>query len=164
MESLMFALCAASLLVMAVSVVVAKSPLRSALALIVALVNLAVLFVLLQAPFVASMQVLVYAGAIMVLFLFVIMLLNLRPDAQARPTLATLAQACGCAAGLYLTGRLLLGCLPAAPPGHLPLIDGTVRHIGQLLLHDFLFHFEAISMLLLTAVVGAVTLGLKRSA
>jgi NADH-quinone oxidoreductase subunit J len=167
-EGLVFALTGASLLVMAGSVALAKSPLRSALALIVALVNLAILFVMLEAPFVASMQVLVYAGAIMVLFLFVIMLLNLRPDAPTRPGTLLISGGLGSLAAVYLVGRLLVGSLPATSlpmrghPGAAAL-DGTVRHIGQLLLTDFLFNFEAISLLLLVAVVGAVTLGLKRA-
>ena len=163
MESLVFVATAAVLLIMAISVILAKSPLRSALALIVALSNLAVLFVLLEAPFVASMQVLVYAGAIMVLFLFVIMLLDLRPSAVVRAPNLALTTALGVLGSLYVLGRMLLGSLSARPLGSAAL-DGSVRHIGELLLSRYLFSFEAISVLLLVAVVGATALGLRRDA
>jgi NADH-quinone oxidoreductase subunit J len=163
MEGLVFALTSAVLLVMALCVATARNPLRAALALIVALANLAVLFVLLDAPFVASMQVLVYAGAIMVLFLFVIMLLNLGPDAAQRPAYLAMSKALGGLAAVYFVGRIVVGTLGRPGTGRVgPALDGSVKHIGTLLMTDYLFNFEAISVLLLVAVVGAVTMGLKR--
>jgi NADH-quinone oxidoreductase subunit J len=166
MEGLVFALTSAVLLVMALCVATARNPLRAALALIVALANLAVLFVLLDAPFVASMQVLVYAGAIMVLFLFVIMLLNLGPDAAQRPAYLAVSKALGGLAAVYFVGRILVATLGRPGVGYVshvgPALDGSVKHIGTLLMTDYLFNFEAISVLLLVAVVGAVTMGLKR--
>ncbi len=164
MEGIVFAVTSAVLVLMALCVVGARNPLRSALSLIVALCNLAVLFVLLEAPFVASMQILVYAGAIMVLFLFVIMLLNLGTDASQRPVYVALSKLLGAAAAIYLMVRVALGglgSLGGASPA-LRHVDGSVRAVGQLLMRDFLFNFEAISVLLLVAVVGAVTMGLKR--
>ena len=162
LEGIVFVSTAATLIAMSVAVAVARSPLRSALALIVALSCLAVLYVLLDAPFVASMQVLVYAGAIMVLFLFVIMLLNLGPDALRRPAYLAVSKVLGVLAALFLTVRMLAGAHTVADAGGFPTIDGSVKHIGQLLLTDYLFNFEAISLLLLVAVVGAIVLGLKR--
>ena len=163
MEGLVFALTSAVLLVMALCVATARNPLRAALALIVALANLAVLFVLLDAPFVASMQVLVYAGAIMVLFLFVIMLLNLGPDAAQRPAYLAMSKALGGLAAVYFVGRIVVATLGRPGTGRVgPALDGSVKHIGTLLMTDYLFNFEAISVLLLVAVVGAVTMGLKR--
>lgn len=160
METLGFGLMAALSVSAALGVVLARSPLRSALALIVALCSLAVLFGLLDAPFVAAMQVLVYAGAIMVLFLFVIMLLNFGPDTPVRPRYLAMSKVAGGAGVAYLT--VAAGMAALAHPTAGRSLDGSVKHIGTLLLSESLFAFEAISLLLLVAVVGAVVLGLKR--
>jgi NADH-quinone oxidoreductase subunit J len=158
----MFCLAAAGLVVMSICVVSARSPLRAALALIVALCLQAVLYVLLDAPFVAAMQVLVYAGAIMVLFLFVIMLLNLGPDATRRPAYLAVSKVFGGVAMVYLLWHIFWPALHSDGVGK--VVDGSVRHIGYLLLTDFLFSFEAISVLLLVSVVGAIVFGMKRLA
>jgi NADH-quinone oxidoreductase subunit J len=160
MESLSFIIVAAGLLAMALCVVLARSPLRSALALIVALCLQAILYVMLDAPFVAAMQVLVYAGAIMVLFLFVIMLLNLGPDAVRRPAYLAVSKVLGTVFTGFVVYRMATLALEEHGPGR--AVDGSVKHIGNLLLSDFLFNFEAISVLLLVSVVGAVVFGLKR--
>lgn len=160
METIAFVCMAAVVLTMAVTVVLAKSPLRSALALIVVQCALSGVYVLLHAPFVAAMQVLVYAGAIMVLFLFVIMLLNLGDDVVPQSSylavgkgLGAAALACTCATGVALA---LKHPLAAAP------INGSVANVGAMLLGPYLFAFEAVSILLLTAVVGSIVLNLKR--
>ncbi len=164
MEGVVFCVTSAVLIVMALYVAMARNPMRGALALIVALANLAVLFAMLEAPFVASMQILVYAGAIMVLFLFVIMLLNLGTDATQRPAYLAMSKVLGGVAAVYFVGRILLATLSPTLGTHGPgrMLDGSVKHIGTLLLTDYLFNFEAISVLLLVAVVGAVSLSLKR--
>jgi len=162
--AILFYLAAAGLLAGALGVVLAKSTLRAAMALIASLCSLALLFVLLEASFVAAMQLLVYAGAIMVLFVFVIMLLNLQPGATPKPTYVSISKALGALGVLYLlfviadrSAVLVFGAAGGA-------VDGTVKNIGNLLLSKYLFGFEAISLLLLTAVVGAVVLGKKRLA
>lgn len=161
MENVVFVLMAAALIAMAICVAVARSPLRAALALIGALCAQAVLYMLLEAPFVAAMQILVYAGAIMVLFLFVIMLLNLGPDATRRPAYLAVSKVLGGVAMVYVVLRVLMSTLsPVGLAGK--TVDGSVHAIGKLLLTDFIFGFEAISILLLVAVVGAVILGIKR--
>lgn len=163
MDSVMFCLASAGLVVMSLLVVLARSPLRAALALIVALCMQAVLYVLLDAPFVAAMQVLVYAGAIMVLFLFVIMLLNLGPDATRRPPYMAVSKWLG---GFAVAWLVLIRLAPDAltTGGIGRSVDGSVRAIGRLLLTDYLFSFEAISVLLLVSVVGAIVFGVKRLA
>ena len=160
MESIAFVVLASVLLLASLRVVTAASPLRSALALIVCQVALAGLYVQLSAPFVASMQILLYAGAVMVLFVFVIMLLNLGDDPPgARRPFSLLRLAAG-ASMAGVAGGLVWLCFSAPlPAGH---VDGSVHHVGTLMLHRFAFSFEAVSMLLLTAVVGAVVLSLKR--
>lgn len=161
MESVMFWGAGIGLVIMSLLVVIARSPLRSALALIAALCMQAVLYILLDASFVAAMQILVYAGAIMVLFLFVIMLLNLRPDAQRRPAYVALGgKVLGGGAVAYMAYRILQGLVGSRGVGQ--AVDGSVKHIGVLLLTDYLFAFEAISVLLLVAVVGAVVFGMRK--
>ena len=164
MEDLGFVIAAAGLLSMAAQVVWQRSPLRGALALIAALCFQAGLYVLLSAPFVAAMQVLVYAGAIMVLFVFVIMLLNLGPDEAGRLRQVTLSKVVGSVAAVALVGRLVAAACAqkgvGAPGRGLP--NGSVRHVGELMLTDYLVGFEAVSVVLLVAVVGSVVLGFRR--
>jgi NADH-quinone oxidoreductase subunit J len=159
-EPALFVLGGAGAIVTALALVFAKSPLRAALYLIASLCSVALLYVLLEASFVAAMQVLVYAGAIMVLFVFVVMLLNLGP-VGGRPVYLSLSKMLGGLAVGYLAYRVASAALVIGSGAGKP-IDGTVKHIGTLLLTDYLFGFEAVSVLLLVAVVGAVVLGMKR--
>jgi NADH-quinone oxidoreductase subunit J len=162
LTGVLFCVAAVGLLTAALVTVGARSPLRSALSLIVALCFLALLFLLLEAPFVAAMQILVYAGAVMVLFVFVIMLLNLGPDASKRPPYISFAKVLGGVAVGYIAWVAVSRMLAA--PGVMGggTVDGTVKNIGTLLLTDYLFAFETISVLLLVAVIGSVVLGLRK--
>jgi NADH-quinone oxidoreductase subunit J len=160
MEVFLFVFAAAGLLVSAGAVIFARSPLRGALSLIISLCFLAVLFILLDASFVAAMQVLVYAGAIMVLFIFVIMLLNLTPTAT-KPIYLSFSKLLGGLAALYFAGRIAQGALRYGA-GSGKAVDSTVKAVGTLMLTDYLFAFEAIGVLLLVAIVGPVVLGMKR--
>jgi len=147
-----------------------RSPVASALWLVNTLFNLAAIFVLLDAHFIAAAQVLVYAGAIMVLFLFVIMLLNLGhagPSDLRGPWGKVVAGV----AGVVLAGELIVLRL-AAPPGDLQLpadavaqtvaARGAVRAVAQPLFQGYLVPFEITSLLLLAAIVGAVVLAKRR--
>jgi len=160
-DTLLFYVASVGLILGALLTVTARSPLRSALWLVLSLAFLALHFVLLDASFVAAMQVLVYAGAIMVLFLFVIMLLNLGPEGARRPAYLSVAKVLGTAAVLFVGWRAVVG-VQVASKGAGQAVEGTVKAVGQVLVTDYLFTFEAISVLLLVAVVGAVVLGLKR--
>jgi len=147
-----------------------RSPVASALWLVNTLFNLAAIYVLLDAHFIAAVQVLVYAGAIMVLFLFVIMLLNL---GRGGPTdiRGTRGRVVAGVAGLVLVAELIVLRL-AAPPGELQLpagavaqsveASGAVRAVGQPLFQSYLVPFEITSVLLLAAIVGAVVLAKRR--
>ncbi len=148
----------------ALGVVLARSPLRGALSLIVSLCGVALLFLVLDASFVAAVQVLVYAGTIMVLFVFVIMLLNLGPDVAARPAYLAISKVLGTLAAAYFAYRIATDVVGIGDPKPTLPGFGEVKTVGILLLSDYLFAFEAISVLLLIAVVGAVVLGLKRLA
>ena len=148
-----------------------KSPVAAALWLVNTMFSLAAMYVLLDAQFIGAIQVLVYAGAIMVVFLFVIMLLNLgHPSelADARGTgwklaaglvgLALLAQ-------VFALGRARLPEQLALPPGTLARdIEryGAIAPIARPLFTEYLLAFELTSVLLLAAIVGAVVLGRRR--
>ena len=137
-----------------------RSPVTSAMFLVLTIVSLAGLFVLLHAFFLAAVQVLVYAGAVMVLFLFVIMLLDLK--AEERRKIKTL----GIAAGLVSVGAILaifLNSLLHAPLGasESPALDGSTVRLAKLLFTEYLLPFEIVSMLLLVAMVGVVLLSKK---
>jgi NADH-quinone oxidoreductase subunit J len=147
-----------------------QSPVASALWLVVTMFALAAIFVLLDAQFIAAIQVLVYAGAIMVLFLFVIMLLNLGRDRTSDMLgwvgrLVMLAVAGLLAVELWVLGRL-------APPegvvrsgesvARLAEEQGVVGMISEPLYRSYLVPFEVTGMLLLAAIVGAVVLAKRR--
>jgi NADH-quinone oxidoreductase subunit J len=169
MERLFFDAVALVAIVFAGLMVVGRDPVKSVLALVVSFFALAVGYVLLLAPFIAALQVIVYAGAILVLFLFVLMLLNVgpeRPDGVRRPIQMVL----GSLAVLLFAG-LLLGMLRASsgkvaylasPLSRRELTDPAA--LARLLFSDYLLHFEAISVLLLAALVGAFVLARRGDA
>lgn len=160
MDHVTFFALALPLIVVATMVVVHPSPVYSALCLVMTLFLLAVYFLFLDAHMVAALQIIVYAGAIMVLFLFVIMLLNLQaePREQQRRGLRRAALIGG--GILVLELFLLLRRLPTGDtPGQpLPAGFGTVQALSERLFTDFLLPFEITSILLLVAMVGAVVL------
>jgi NADH-quinone oxidoreductase subunit J len=154
---------ATALFASGLAVVLFTNPFYSALALIVNLASLAVLFLLLHAEFVAAAQVLVYAGAIVVMFLFVIAYLGGRADAPwaGRPTLQNLAAvvaAGAIAAEVVVVIALRAGDALTGPP-EVERAFGTPTEIGRLFLSDHLLAFEAASIVLLVAAVGGVLLG-----
>jgi NADH-quinone oxidoreductase subunit J len=145
----------------AVMVITQKDPVHSALWLILNLVSLAVIYYLLNAPFLMAVQLIVYAGAIVVLFLFVVMLLAAGKEEGAHPHLGWLRPAAWIAAAAFLVGIVTVGWLQIAPPdsGGTPTPMGDPASIGRLLYSRYLLPFEATSILLLAALVGALYLG-----
>jgi NADH-quinone oxidoreductase subunit J len=143
-------------------VVVQANAVYSVLLLIASFIGLAGLYVLLDAPFVAVIQIIVYAGAIMVLFLFVVMLLNVPREAIVRTRLfesagtrvigGLLAIAFAAEIAWALTRRTIV----VTPEGG--RVSFSVAQIGQRLFQEYAFAFEATSILILVAMVGAVTL------
>ncbi len=147
-----------------------RSPMASALWLVLTLFALAALFVILDAQFIAVLQVLVYAGAIMVLFLFVIMLLNLgRAGPSDRKGALAWLVAAALGAGLLVP---LAGLARAGPPAAIQLAEGTMAALQQQqgmvgavarpLFETYLVPFEITSLLLLAAIVGAVVLAKRK--
>jgi NADH-quinone oxidoreductase subunit J len=159
-----FAVSAAIVLAGAIGVVVARNPVHSALMLVMTLFGIAVLFVLQQASFLAAVQVIVYAGAIVVLFLFVIMFLGVdkEENVAAEPLRGQRPLAVAQVA-LGTTGLLLLGQVSRWTTGQHSVAGPdtgapNVNLIGKSLYTTYLFPFEATSALLIIAVVGAVVL------
>lgn len=147
----------------AVVVVSARSPVNSVIALIVCFLSIAGHYILLNAQFLAMVHIIVYTGAIMVLFLFVIMLLNLNTATEPRKALSTRI------AAVISGGMLLLTLLAAVRHGITvePINSefdggvGLVRSVGRSLFNDFLLPFEVSSVLFLSAMVGAIMLARK---
>jgi NADH-quinone oxidoreductase subunit J len=142
-------------------VVLKRSPVTSAMFLVLCIVSMAGLFVLLQAFFLAAVQILVYAGAVMVLFLFVIMLLDLKEEARRRMRLARAAT--GGLAVLAVVAVILQVIWTAKPGAALPTptLAGATAPLGQLLFTRFLLPFEILSLLLLVAMLGVILLSKK---
>jgi len=140
----------------AINVLVQKHVLYSALSLILMLTAVSVLFILLQADFLAVINVIVYAGAIMVLFVFVIMLLNLPEDEDGADRLRWL-KFIGIPLGLFFLVLVVTTLWNLeANPGTQPQLVGSPAAIGQSLFTDFLLPFEVTSLLILIALMGAV--------
>jgi len=162
MEALLFYLFAALTIGCALLVVAnpfTRNPVTSAMFLVLAIVSMAGLFVMLHAFFLAAVQVLVYAGAVMVLFLFVIMLLNVREE-ERRPFRKLFL-----GLGLVVAGTLAAALFKAGrQPPELPAattLEGETRPLGRLLFEGYLLPFEIVSVLLLAAMIGVVVLSRK---
>jgi NADH-quinone oxidoreductase subunit J len=170
-ETLLFYVFAAVAVLGSIAVIGQRNPIYSVLSLIVAFFGLSGLYVLLEAPFVAVVQIIIYAGAIMVLFLFVVMLLNVpREDAaewdQRHPYYRPWALRIG--ALLAVMMAVQLGWALSRTPGlgigvgdQRPAAS-SVAELGRVLFTDYMFAFEVTSILIIVAMVGAVVLARKR--
>jgi NADH-quinone oxidoreductase subunit J len=170
MDVIAFYSFAAIAVVSSLLVVGQRNPMYSVMLLIVSFGALAGLYVLLDAPFTAVTQIIIYAGAIMVLFLFVVMLLNLPREEATPPAIATLVGPAGRWVGAVLAlvfGVELIWALSRiglSPFGQDPAAQSvsSVARIGASLFRDHVFAFEATSVLILVAMVGAVVLARKQ--
>jgi NADH-quinone oxidoreductase subunit J len=162
MEMVVFTVLAVVAVAAGVGVIAQRSAVRSALFLLINLCCLAGLYILLNAQFVALAQVIVYAGAIVVLFLFVVMLLGME-RAEETPDPRRTQWIAGMLLGvLFLAGVVwALSSARAAPAVTLSRTD-NVRQIGAALLTDFAIPFELVSVVLLVAIVGAVVLAKRK--
>jgi NADH-quinone oxidoreductase subunit J len=167
-EMIFFLLIAAAAVVSSVLMITRPKPMQSVLSLIVTFFCLAVLYLMLNAQFIAIIQILVYAGAIMVLFLFVVMLLNLG-DERAATERSGLRKLTAAVAGGVVLAEIIIGLrlpmgLSAGSGAQSPLSVemGTVEGIGTTLYTRYLFPFEVTSLLLLAAIVGVIVLAKKK--
>jgi NADH-quinone oxidoreductase subunit J len=156
METLIFFLFAALAVGSALVVVLHKNPVYSTMSLVLTLFSVAVLFVLLGAPFLAAIQILVYAGAIVVLFLFVIMLLNIQREEMSH-TGQSAQRWASILGALVFAGLLILLFWRAGNPSVAPLTEEMVdmKSLARELFSAYLLPFEIIGLLLLVAVIGA---------
>jgi NADH-quinone oxidoreductase subunit J len=137
-----------------------RNPVTSAMFLVLTIISMAGLFVLLHAFFLAAVQIIVYAGAVIVLFVFVIMLLDLKEEQRRKIKLF------GIVAGLVCVGAMvsifvksLASVKPEAAP---PALDGDTYALGKLLFTQYTLPFEVVSVLLLVAMIGVILLSKKK--
>lgn len=163
MDVLLFLIFAVIAVVCGVNVVVQTHPISSAISLIGVMGSLAVLYLLLGAEFLAAAQVIVYAGAIMVLFVFVIMLLN--AGAETRRGRSFTVQLLGVPALIAFLGLMayfVQRLFPGAAEVHFGAFrGGTAQAVGRALFTQYLLPFEVVSVLILIAILGAVVLARK---
>lgn len=164
-EPLIFFACAALAITGAILLIVAREPIHSALSLILVMVALAILYLLLGAEFISAVQIIVYAGAVMVLFVFVIMLLNF--GVEERTDFSKFAKYAGLPLGFFLLiviARWLyesrIGSVVASGAGAVTVAAST-RDLSAQLFRQYLFNFEATSILILVAILGALVLARK---
>lgn len=162
MELLIFYPLAIFTVLLALGVVFNNSPIGSAVSLIAMMLGLAAVFVVLQAHFLAVLQIIIYAGAIMVLFMFVIMLLNLKGDDKAwkmrdRNLYLSIMTGVLVLLALYKMIDKILGTT-LGDSAEVPDTFGTTEAVGTSLFTDYVLPFEIASILLLAAMVGAVVL------
>ncbi len=163
MESLLFWFFSVIAVVSAVLMVCFRNPLMGALSLAISFLATAGLFALMTGPFVAIMQVLVYAGAIMVLVIFVIMLLRADEASLDRERIGPFRFALGALIGLPFGGFLLVavgnfGGKVEAATSALPPDFGSMKSFGRMLFNQYMYPFEIVSILLLVAIIGVVVL------
>jgi NADH-quinone oxidoreductase subunit J len=163
MDVILFLVFAIFAVACAINVVVQTHPIASAISLIGVMASLAVLYLLLGGEFIAAAQIIVYAGAIMVLFVFVIMLLN--AGAETKSGRSLMAQALGAPLLVALLGILAFFVQRLFPHDYAThfgnFTGGTPRDVGTALFTTYLFPFEATSILILIAIVGAIVLAYK---
>ncbi len=162
MEQIIFFLVAFLAVASAVYFVFARNPLYAILSLIVTFFSIAAMYILLNAQFLGIVQVIVYAGAIMVLFLYVLMMLNLnKGDESKKQNLSKFI-------GVFAAGILLIGILGAfkglTGNSFAENVDSSVgltKNLGRLLFNEYVLPFELASILILAGIVGAVLIGKK---
>jgi len=162
MELALFSMLAAVTVTSSLAVILLRQPVHSALSFLLTLASLAGLFWLLWAPFIAVIQIIIYAGAIMVLFLFVIMLLHAQRGEGPIERLRWQRPLAMALAILFFAGLAWLASIPSPKPvsfALLPAQSYALSELGRLLFTDFLLPFEIASVILLAAIVGAVVLG-----
>ena len=162
MHLVLFLIFAGCCLAGAINLLLQKHPINSALSLIVVMSSLAVLYLLLGAEFLAAAQIIVYAGAVMVLFTFVVMLLNVGEEEKTHGS--KIATVLGFPAVVVILGVVATILLQAEKSlGHVALGDSltTTQDLSRVLFRDMLLPFELTSVLILVAILGAVALARK---
>ena len=162
-----FIACGVMAVVGALALILAREPVHSALALVLVMISLAILYLLLGAAFIAAIQILVYAGAIMVLFVFVIMLLN--AGEEVRTNVSRLAKWVGVPLGIFFLAEMAYslfreyGGRAAATSGAAGPVPASTQDLSIKLFTEFVLPFELTSILILIAILGALVLAKRES-
>ena len=166
METFFFSIVAIVAILSSILVITCRNPINSALSLVMTFFCLATLYVMLDAPFMAAIQVIVYAGAIMVLIVFVIMLLNIRVESSKNYLHGVLVSSIVAVLTLFvIIGFLKKSPLTGEPGAMTPDLIAQIGHtelIGKAMYSDFLLPFEITSILLLVAIIGSVILAKRK--
>jgi NADH-quinone oxidoreductase subunit J len=161
MSPILFWLFAFVMLVFGAAVIINRNPIASALSLVMCFMGLSALFVSLDAFFIGVIQILVYAGAVMVLFLFIIMLLDLRVEVRRKMNVVAFAGGLAVALAFFIQLCFVVRRLSIAqqsfPPLAAPKTD-DVRSVGLLLFTDYTLPFQIIGVLILVATIGVIVL------
>ncbi|MEW6569968.1 MAG: NADH-quinone oxidoreductase subunit J [Nitrospirota bacterium] len=163
---LLFVYFAFAIVALSVVVITRRNPVHSVLWMLLLFFHIASLYLILNAEFMAAIQVIVYAGGILVLFLFVVLLINVREETRISRFIGAWSAGLTFAASLFIVVILSLRSFVAAPPGQysIDLIQQETHTIalGKILYTDYLFPFEIASLILLVAIVGAIVLAKRR--
>lgn len=161
MSAFLFWLFAFVMLVFGAAVIINRNPIASALSLVICFMGLSALFISLDAFFIGIIQVLVYAGAVMVLFLFIIMLLDLRMEQLRKLNIVAVAGGVAVATAFFIQIYFVIGQLSAAKQPFPPLGPAKtddVHNVGLLLFTNYTLPFQIIGVLVLVATIGVIVL------
>lgn len=163
---LFFAYFAFAIVLLSILVITRKNPVHSVLWMLLLFFHIAGLYLFLNAEFLAAIQVIVYAGGILVLFLFVVMLVSLKEEIKLSRFIGAWPSGFTFAVALFIVLFMSVRSFIAGPQGiyTIDLIkkESNIKVLGKLLYTDFLFPFEVVSLILLLAIVGAIVLAKKR--
>jgi len=165
-HELFFAYFAFAIVILSLLVITRKNPVHSVLWMLLLFFHIAALYLFLNSEFMAAIQAIVYAGGILVLFLFVVILVNIKEELRISKFISSWSAALTFAIALFILITLSLKSFVQAPPGKysVDLIkqESHVKAIGKLLYTEFLYPFEVASLILLIAIVGAIVLAKRR--
>ncbi|MEW6108185.1 MAG: NADH-quinone oxidoreductase subunit J [Nitrospirota bacterium] len=166
LPKLFFGYFATVIIILSLLVVTRKNPVHSVMWMLLLFFHIASMYLFLNAEFIAAIQVIVYAGAILVLFLFVVLLMNLREELQTNRFIGSWP------AGLFISAAIMVIIMSAvryfvlAPPGQYSIEfikkETHTKALGKILYTDFLFPFEIASLVLLVAIIGAIVLAKRK--
>jgi NADH-quinone oxidoreductase subunit J len=166
LPQLFFGYYAIVITVLSLLVVTRRNPVHSVMWMLLLFFHIAGLYLFLNAEFIAAIQVIVYAGAILVLFLFVVLLLNLKEELKINRFISSWPAALVISSSVFVLVSIALRSLVIAPPGKYTIVfiqEAThTKALGELLYTEFLFPFEIASMVLLVAVIGAIVLAKRK--
>jgi len=166
LPKLFFGYYAVVIVFLSMLVVTRKNPVHSVMWMLLLFFHIAGLYLFLNAEFIAAIQVIVYAGAILVLFLFVVLLLNLKEELKIDRFIGSWPAAVVIASATFVIVSIAFGSFVLAPPGKYTVAfiqQAThTKALGQLLYTEFLFPFEIASLILLVAVIGAIVLAKRK--